>query len=370
MKIETFSFRVTEHMTNVDCTTYEILPNELWLSIFQYFNTYNIFYTFFKLNKRIDSLIVNENNLHVALYNDFDYEWCTEIFLQSINSFSQVKSLTLANSRLLEQFHEIYPIYNFTQLHTLKFLCPVKLTLFHDVLCMTTLKSFSFVYNNASNFEAQWKSLCYNQSNLTSTLTHLTIKFDRYNTISDSDEMVNTNSKTVVQPNCIERLIIRYLSNKSRITILPLFGQTQFLTLGLFCDYPLPLMTTKPFILNNCIKMELDLYKDITYQQIESILKLVPHIKYLSIIQEDYPVQEAGRHWQYLLENICKNVLKFRLLIRFTKGYGSPEYHLSYWNQDTFRTLYWFERKTKTKYLDHAFPGFVVNFDIRKKNSI
>ncbi|UJR07392.1 hypothetical protein I4U23_011678 [Adineta vaga] len=329
-------------MTNINRNTIEILPNELWLKIFGYFNTYDLFRTFFKLNMRIDSLITNENNLHLILYNNFNYDWCTEIVLNSIKSLSHIKSLTLANSMLIERFHEIYPVYTFTQLQTLRFLSPITLKLFHDILQITTLKSLSLVYNNIPNYETQWKILCYEGRNLASTLNHLVLCIN-------SDEMMDVNVQTTMQ------------SNRSSITILPFYAQMQFLRFG---NGTSPRMCTRSFILSNCTKMELDLDKDFTYQQLELVLRTVPQLKSLVVTQTDYAVETAGREWQYLLENVCKHILKFILNIRFIKRYGAFEYPLSYWNQNTFRTFFWLERKTKTRFRDHAYPGFVATFHI------
>ncbi|CAF1489222.1 unnamed protein product [Adineta ricciae] len=342
-------------MSSPKYSTIEILPNELWLNIFQYFNTDDLFRTFFKLNKRIDNLVTSENNLHLTLNNNFDYERCMDIILNSIKSLSQVKSLTLQYSTLLEKFYAIYPITHFTQLHTLHLLSSIKLDIFRDILCLTTLKSLSLVYNSVQSFETQWETLCNEGSNLALTLIDFAVRLD-------FSEVVQLNTESVAQPNMIERFTMQFFSNRRSTLILPFFAQTQFLIFG-----HLPSRTQSCLVLNRCIKIKLDLCKDVTHEQIQSILKLVPQLKYLIVLQTDYSVQAAGRVWQHLLENTCKNVLIFNLTIRFTKGYGCPEYPLSYWNQNSFRTIYWVERKTRSRFRDHAFPGFTACFDIRKK---
>ena len=52
--------RKTEVRTDIEC-----LPNELWLTVFNYLDWINLFSTFYGINKRINQLLMSINTLSI-----------------------------------------------------------------------------------------------------------------------------------------------------------------------------------------------------------------------------------------------------------------------------------------------------------------
>jgi hypothetical protein len=55
---------------NRTSSTFECLPNELFLHIFRYFNTADLFQSFYNLNLRLNTLIQSLNHLHLTISTD------------------------------------------------------------------------------------------------------------------------------------------------------------------------------------------------------------------------------------------------------------------------------------------------------------
>ena len=111
---------------NTNTSRLEILPNEIFIDIFQYFNARDLYRAFYNLNSRFNTLLQSLDNLVLTLSkNDFnnynEYEMCipyvdtlildseTDIYLNSFTNIRRLKLLSPTNVQLNELQSAILP---------------------------------------------------------------------------------------------------------------------------------------------------------------------------------------------------------------------------------------------------------------------
>ncbi|UJR18278.1 hypothetical protein I4U23_005181 [Adineta vaga] len=168
-------------------TQAEHLPDELWLKIFTYLETIDLFYGFYKLNKRFKQIIhpyLNEIDLSEVSLKQWNI-FINEILLSKADY--QIYSLTLKNSG---QFQKIFYSQNhfLFQTKTFRYLQSLKLTIdhwFHEFdLFQLTLPKLSSSLSHLTDLHLNilpdtfmkpiFRS-CFQSISFPLTLTHLTI---------------------------------------------------------------------------------------------------------------------------------------------------------------------------------------------------
>jgi hypothetical protein len=95
---------------NENSSTFELLPNELFIKIFKYFNTSDLFQSFYNLNNRLNTLIQSLNHLHLTISKENHFSDLNLLFpyIHSLITIGEV-DINLNNFQNLHRLILHYP---------------------------------------------------------------------------------------------------------------------------------------------------------------------------------------------------------------------------------------------------------------------
>ncbi|CAF3892858.1 unnamed protein product [Rotaria sp. Silwood1] len=333
-------------------STLEMLSVELWREIFEYLNSYSLWYSFRGLNRRIDA-IIDQTALYFNFKKKGTYGYFMKTILQSMKAIN-VRSLNFMNLNEIRHFFSNFSLDSLIRLRSLSlnFMYSFNDNSFtfwnqlSSLKHLQVLKIMSWDFSIRSNCVEEKKYIIYSIFNkgYCPLLKCFVISTGGVQQGTHTIPLLIPTTKTTN----IQYLSIDALTFNDLMKLLPALQKVK-----LFCvDYQLtcddsfnelhqPIIVDMP-LLPKCIDLHLKLSDNITLEHIEYLLKQTPSLK-KSFIWGWYHLLDANR-WEYLLSMYCTKLRSFQLICTGPTFSDSFDQSIDDFEQTCQKSPFWNER--------------------------
>ncbi|CAF1236398.1 unnamed protein product [Adineta steineri] len=359
----------------------EMFPVELWLDIFNYFNSNDLWHSFHGLNRKIDAMI-EQTILHLNFEEQDSYYYFMKNMLPILN-VANVRSLKLQEPIEIIDFFSTFPLSSLIQLRFLSLnllYCSGDSSLkpWNQLSSLKYLQSLNIMlcrstggFDNSNEEKVLIIHSIFNQ-NFCPLLKSLIITSGEFARVTSLPFSMTTPKMTI-----IEYLSIDALYFEDLIKLLPALQNVKSFHIddGLHVNDMIDIQSRKMIIrtplMPKCIRLHLNLEMGTTFNHIKYILKHTPNLQglFLSI----RPNLLIAKRWEKLLSSKCPNLLKLELTCTdFMYGdYSAVVYERLETFERECQTPFWIERNTTISYVqgyDH--DNHIVRFYITKVSFI
>ena len=367
-------------MSDQDGSGIEQIPVELWHQIFQYYALNGLWYSFRRLNSRIDA-IIDQTPLHL----DFRRRGAYARYVKNINpsmnptNMANVRSLIMKEPEEIRHFLSIHPLKTLAQLRT---------------LMLTNISSSD---DPAFQFRNQLSSLKHLQS-LNVSFT----KFSNHRTSHEEKEFLicsvfvhgfypelrrfSIDTASLWKGTSAIRLLnqttkasnLRYLSIDSLtfgdlVILLPAMENIVSLRVSADLDAKKKSIEKPPEIdkplLPSCHKLELTLDDNLKFEHVEYLLGQKPNLK--SLFVWGWSHLNNAKKWELVLPKYCPQLLKLELICT---GYNRDDVFydaIEDFDQECRTNPFWLERNAtaddRVRSTQEYCCDLTVRFDIRRR---
>ena len=268
-------------------TGIEQISVELWHEIFEYFDLNDLWYSFRRLNGRING-IIDQTPLHLNFRSRGAYTNYAKKIRRSMNP-ANVRSLLLQQPEEIRHFFSIHPLKSLTQLRTLsvKYMaCSDELTLqfWNQLSSLKHLQSLEVChcwYSKSPSCIEKKESIIQSIFNhdYWPALKSLAIDTCEPRNYKYSIASLVPPTKT----NNLQYLIIDRLAFNDLVTVLPALGNIKLLSFTEKLGEDEKSMGKLPKIdtplLSKCLNLKLKLHNDLTFEHVEYLLGQTPNLK-------------------------------------------------------------------------------------------
>ncbi|CAF3999820.1 unnamed protein product [Adineta steineri] len=367
-------------MSNLQYSVIEHFPVELWREVFDYFNLYELWFSFCGLNDRIDEILI-QTTLHIKFEKDDIASFFMKNVLPRLN-VTNIRSLKSRYSRPVSYFFSIYYIGSLVQLRLLSITFMYlyidnSFTFWNSLASLKYLKSLELLVCDKSGYvnsieEKEFIVCSIFNKGFCPLLKSFAVETDGRTRDASIPSLITTTRTTN-----IEYISLDSLSFNDLIKLLPALQNVKsFRIYYELSHYNEPneqqqKMTITISLMPKCTRLHLKLLNDIMFEDIEYILKHTPNIKDL-FLSGWWHFLDAKK-WESLLSIYCPKLLK--LEFSYTGSDDDDDFvkAVRTFHQDCATIRFWIERNVTImddevcdwdQYLD----CIVVKFNIQKMN--
>ena len=359
-------------MSDQVSTGIEQIPVELWHEIFEYFDLHGLWYSFRRLNRRINA-IIDQTPLHLMLRRRRGFVRYKENILRSMNP-ANVLSLVLDDGTESLQFFSILPLGSFVQLRTLtleymrcfddpnftfwKQLSVMKHLYYLRIICCSYLPPKNYVREQQFFIRSIFNhGFC---PGLRSFLIH--IYENRKKKLSIPSLLPSTKAIE------LRHFAIDYLAFNDLITLLPGMGNIKSFCVDLRLSEDRELIT-KPLpddtsLLPECRHLKLKFNRNLSFRHLEYLLAQTPKLE--SLFLWGWSQLANLKKWSLIFSKHCLKLTSFKL----TCTCEALSNAVDRTEKECRTNSFWLERNVVTTYTEMSDSGklleLVVQFDIRK----
>lgn len=292
-------------MSNI--TKFDLLPNEIVVKFFEYFNAPDLFYSFWQLNNRYNTLIINNGLLHL----DFQHIHKTAFdrFCQLLLLYPKIKK-QIVWLRLSNEFDTCCQIQTFlsyfllSEFSHLQSLCLIEIKdneivkINSSLSSLSNLKCFSLISKLDTSYEIiaslPWLNL-----------VHLTIPNFYADLISFQKNMSSLTHLTVLSCNTLNNLykLLNFTSNLKYLNVEISSSNDDIMNnnnLNLN-DIPITCLTTIILTMHSMV-----------FDHLEIFLKRIPHLKNLTISSTVNKQSVDASRWEHLISSSLQYLKSFK----------------------------------------------------------
>jgi len=357
-------------MFNTHQNIIEVLPTELWRDIFDYFNFKELWYSFRGLNTRID-LIIDQILLHFDFHRKGTYDYALNHILSSIN-VNNVRSIKLRKANETKLFFSIYPLNSLIQLRILSLVTMYSLNdkscqFWYQLSSLKYLQSLTIMFSGYCNHENIMEEKQFIiRSIFNKEFCPLLKVFIISTAGTDRGKPSIPSLMLTTKPTKIKYLSIDWLTFHDLIKLLPALQNVKSIymkyELALDKDQQQEIPTITRLLMPNCIRLNLSLSKDITFEHIVYILKHTQILEDLFLWSPYY--FGNAKEWEMLLSAQCSKLVKFELDCMCRTAGGNMHQTSNGFQQEGLSS-FWTERNTTIIYSGHLSDGISSHFTVR-----
>ncbi|CAF1440855.1 unnamed protein product [Adineta steineri] len=368
-------------MSGTNPSIIERFPVELWLEIFNYFNSNDLWHSFHGLNRKINAMI-EQTILHLNFEEQDSYYYFMKNMLPILNVVN-VRSLKLQKPIEVIDFFSTFPLSSLIQLRFLSLNLiyssgDSSLKPWNQLSSLKYLQSLNIMLcrstggrDNSNEEKVLIIHSIFNQ-NFCPLLKSLIITTGELAHATSLPSLIAIPKMTI-----IEYLSIDALYFEDLIKLLPALRNVKSFHIdeGVYFNDMNDIRSRKMIfrtpLMPKCIRLHLNLEMGTTFNHIKYILKHTPNLQglFLSI----RPNLLNAKRWEKILSSKFPNLLKFELTCT---DYMYGDYSaVVYERLETFerecQTPFWIERNTTISYVqgyDHN--NHIVRFHITKVSFI
>ncbi|CAF3846998.1 unnamed protein product [Adineta steineri] len=324
-------------ITKSDCnvTQIEDLANELLYDIFEYLNSYNIYQSFFRLNHRFRSLLVESFlplEIHIPLISSSSFDSYNQDMIMP--NKQRIHSIKILNSFMYDD--EVLSLLNKISLRTL-ILENIESNRLRNLLNQLTSLSYLSSLSIITVDQVPCKNYIYREVFHLPSLRYCRLSLGNHYSLYLSTSPVNEQSS-------IEHLIIDYEIKDSELNnFLSCVPQLRRFSLKLSKDYGSTSTNIPCYVLNNLIHLSLKFSYNITFALLEYIF--INHFPFIEIlcISGNLTSIDANK-WRQL---ISMHLLKLRIFdVMFEIVLYNDNQKAEYEEQvKLFQSSFWIERQ-------------------------
>lgn len=348
--------KIHRTMANRAATVIENAPNELWREIFEYFNGFDLWFSFRGLNERIDA-IIDLTPLDLNFQKRGTYPKFKKNIHPAMNETNteNVRSLLMNKSQEIQHFFPRYSLGSLVQLRTLhlEHLYPFDSSsyeVWQQLSRLKHLRSLKISFARSSNYETAFDQKGW--------LIHSIIEPDCYPSlrrfsvetlgVKKQKSVILSSNPTAVTSN-IRYLSIDTLTFGDLVKLLPALGNIKSLCIsdelstgGEPAEKP-PKVETP--LLPKCLELEVKFCTEHTFEHVEYLLGHIPNVQRLVLWGWSQIID--AKKWESLLSTLCPKLLKLELLCLGLIGdqrFGSAMF---YFEEECRVASFWQQRGVK-----------------------
>ncbi|CAF1112798.1 unnamed protein product [Adineta steineri] len=369
-------------MSNLQYSVIEHFPVELWREVFDYFNLYELWFSFCGLNDRIDEILI-QTTLHIKFEKDDIASYFMKNVLSRLN-VTNIQSLKLRDHNVIKNFFSIYSLGSLVQLRllSLTFMYPFidnSFTFWNQLASLKYLKSLKFAlygdldYDNSMEVKEFIICSIFNKD-FCPLLKRLTIETNGRIRYVSKPSLITTTKTTN-----IEYVSLDSLSFNDLIKLLPALQNVKSFRIYYELSHynesneQQQKMTTTISLMPRCTRLHLKLSNEIMLGHVEYILKHTPNIKDLFLWGWCHLLD--AKKWESLLLIYCPKLLKLEFLYTGSDRDDDFVKAVRTFRQDCATIRFWIERNVtiaddKVYHWDEHLDCIIVKFNIQKNESL
>jgi hypothetical protein len=360
MLTASLKFRCSDAITMSQISTIEIFPIELFRELFEFFTVMELFRTFFGLNAKLDSVILQTSST-LTITEEDDFEFFFEDILDTLDP-SAIKNLKLDGSLsynhgdALEYHFDAGTLSEYTTLRSLTILHinPWRL---HEFWFIELLKQASeledlqkleirttFIQREPEFNDDDLCRLIFNTMESFKTLK--TFIFDTVDIIPCFNFTSPTEAKNIEK---LEFGLVNYVDILRLLPSMPYVQSIKIHHLRLKQPYEIANPISPSLLSSSCLNLNVSFPHYCGFEKIEYFLHYFPNLRHLEIRTFTRGIQWNGERCEEILAENCPQLKTFRLT-------ADDKVAL-----ETFKSEFWKERNVSFKYdyIDH-----IVSFSI------
>ncbi|CAF1193494.1 unnamed protein product [Adineta ricciae] len=296
---------------------FEILPVEIIREFFEYLNGFDIYQSFYGLNRRLTAIVLSTMESHIDLREVMSNEYIQMLHL--VNP-SHVISLKLANRWERNQINSVIRIYSidtFTQVRSLTF----------DLLSITNLEEIVDILPSLTSLVSLTITSNENPpSKIYSKLFYRLRHIKRLRLMSLKGKLACWGNIDIRQWHLDTSLLFPYLPHLRSIETSLCFGNA-----------PIPYLPR----LRSCI-LYFGFYG---FPELSDFFRQCPNLKILKLETTGIDVVD-GQQWENILTRALSRLQHFNLLVEFMGDYDVESCRAS------FQTQFWIQRATQVNLVE------------------
>ena len=362
-------------MSDQVSTGIERIPVELWHEIFEYFDLNGLWYSFRRLNRRID-VIIDQIRLDLNFRSRGAYTYYVENIRRSINP-AHIRSLSFHEAEEVSHFFSSHPLKSLVQLRKLSL---KNMSLVDDPIFEFWNKFPAVQYSKFVEVGHNWRFRSEKRNEVKECFIRSIFNDDfcpalKSLWIETGQPLTRESFFPSLLPSTnateLEHFSIDFLSFDDLMTLLPGMGNIKSFCITLCLSdtrevikTPLPVDT--PF-LPKCLHLKVKLDDNLKFQHVECLLGQTPNLKGLFLWGWSHLID--AQKWQLILSKHCPRLTKFEL-----NSTGKVLKNVvRRFERERWTNSFWLERNTVTVFhpdsIDDVFTDFMVQFDARKKRN-